>query len=266
MQGEREGRVYDFLPAARLVVFAHQSRGHIYRHDVGTCRIDVLYHRCVGIFEGAGKPRAEQSVDNQHVAVKSGRHKLMHHLVQPHAGFHKSVPIHRTVGREPVFGVEKYTFDPITLFCKHTRHGQGIAAVVSRAGKDHDRPAAVPPFRNFPGNGSCGPFHQVDRGNRFVLDGVSVDFLYLVGRKYFHGGTVFFEAVAYSPSTWAKEAGGLSEREEYPENKDIRFFENIVFPRQKNHRCVACMAAIFGKKGGFMLNVCHKVCTFVGLL
>lgn len=59
----------------------------------------------------------------------------MYDFSKSHVGFQESVTVYFTVGRESAFGIEKYAFDPISCFCKHTGYGQGITSIVAGPGQ-----------------------------------------------------------------------------------------------------------------------------------
>lgn len=193
MQREGEMGVYHVFPQAGSIVFTHHTRRHVYRHDGGTRSVDVLHDGGIGIVERTLQPRAEKSVDDHVVAAELRRGKFMYDLVQWRTHFSEAVPVCFTVGRKSFLGVEEDTFHPITAFDEHAGYGQGVSAVVPCTGKYHDSLVRIPSLGDFPCDGRGCPFHQVDRGNRFVFDGVAVDLFYFFGWEYLHNNNVFFE-------------------------------------------------------------------------
>ena len=65
-------------------------------------------------------------------------------------------------------------------------HRQGIASVVAWAGKDHDVEVLVPSADNGFRQGMGCPLHQVDGINRFMNNGVLIQFFQLWASQNFH--------------------------------------------------------------------------------
>ena len=108
---------------------------------------------------------------------------IIHHLYQLLVGL--------AVGRQFPFRVKQIGFDLVFLFRQHSGHGKGISAIVARSGKYRDGSCDVPAFGDGFGQCLCGPLHQVDRCNRFMFYGVSIQFLDAATWKNLHGELSF---------------------------------------------------------------------------
>ena len=189
--------MYDVLPATKPVVFTHHARRYVYRYDDCSRSIDVLYDRSICIFERALQARTEQAVYDEHVFVKSGWNEFVDDFMQFCVTFFQAFSIDCTIGRQVIFGVEEVTIDRITALCEHTGYGEGIAPIISGAGKNNDLSAIVPLVDDFSGNCRSSPFHQINGGDRLVVDGIAVYLLYLFGRKYLH---IILQCIEFHPN------------------------------------------------------------------
>jgi hypothetical protein len=88
---------------------------------------------------------------------------------------------------EPLFAVFYDIYLNIVVFLnKHSSDCQPVAAVVAHTTKNLDAVAVVETFTKPPDKSNRGAFHQIQRTDRLVGNGVGIPGAYLGNRKDFH--------------------------------------------------------------------------------
>ena len=65
-------------------------------------------------------------------------------------------------------------------------HSQSVATVIARPREHNNRGLISPSVHDGMCNGFGSPFHKIYASNGLMLDGISVELVYLRGGKYLH--------------------------------------------------------------------------------
>ena len=188
LQGQRGMGADDVGTNIIGVVLGHQTRGHVDTDNLGRRGVDVFHQRGKATGQRFVEPRTEESVNHQHVGLQLGRVELFNHLHECFQllGFLQPLLVGGTVGCKMPADIEKVSTHLIVLLSQQTRHGKGVAAIVSWSGKDNDRGC----IRVFLDDGLSQrlsrTLHEIETRNGLVLDGVFVQLMYLSTSKYLH--------------------------------------------------------------------------------
>ena len=182
LQRECERGPYYVVAVVGGVVFGEQSRRHVDAHDACSRLVDVAHERGEAAAERAVESRPEESVYHHRVGSEAWRVEVAGNLVKQAVGRRRLQPFpvrSATVG-EAVMDIEEKCLHTVAPLRQHPRHGEGVAAVVARPCKDYDTRTCIPLLHDGVSDGCRRTFHKVDGGYRLIVDGVSVEFVYLI--------------------------------------------------------------------------------------
>ena len=188
LQGEGEVGTDDVGADVVGIVLAHQTGRQVDAHDLCRTLVDVFHHGSESARQRLVESAAKETIYHEHsrlelrrVEVDGDLGKLLDALT-----LNESFLVGGTVGRKLVAHIEQKYTHPISVFAEKACHGKCITTIVSRTGENHDRRSVRPFLLDGTGERLCRPFHQVERCDRLMLNGVFIQLMYLSTSEYFH--------------------------------------------------------------------------------
>ena len=169
------------------IVLGHQSRRDIDAYYLGRTLVDIFHHRGESASQWFVESATKESVYHQRFCIELRRVQVSDNLSKFHSlCIQQTLLVGKTVCRQFVLYIkEVYTYI-ISILAEHSRHSKRIAAVISRTGENNYW-SAVRPFLFY---GACQrfgcTFHQVERTDRFVLNGVFIQLMNLSACENLH--------------------------------------------------------------------------------
>ena len=185
VHGAPRGVVHGGLPVVAPVVLSEKAGRYVDRDDMSVRFIDIVDNGGESTCQRTVQPRAEKSVDHDVVFRQYGWREILDHLREFNPVHKKQAAfVGLAVGREMFRRVKQVSFYPIGFLCQQSGDGQRVSAVVALSGENDDagllRIASAKLVHELRG----GPFDQVDRADRLMLDGVLVQRLDFICREY----------------------------------------------------------------------------------
>ena len=181
--------MYDVRADVVCVVLGHQSRRQVDADDGGGALVDVLHQRGEPAREGLVESRTEQSVDDERTLGQLGWVELRRHLderLRVNLVLAQPLEVGGAVGGEVVGGVEEVNLHVVSALQQQPGYGQGVAAVVSRAGKNHYWRAVGPLFGDGHRENFRRTLHEVDRLNLVLFYRIFVQLMQLGACENLH--------------------------------------------------------------------------------
>ena len=176
LKRERQVGLDDIVLDVVGVVLTHQSRGNVDRYDLSRTLVDV-FHQCgKSTDERLVQARTEKAVDDESIRGQLRRIEIdidLREFLYVFGG-EQTLLVCLAVFGELVVDIEKENSHLVVLSCQHAGHGEGIASIVPRSGKDDYGCTFGPLIHDGTGEGFGGTFHQVDGFDGFVLDRIFI--------------------------------------------------------------------------------------------
>ena len=188
LQGQRQVGTDDVGCDVVGVVFRHQTRWQVDAHHLGCTLVDVFYQGRKTACQRFVQSAAKEAVYYEHAGFQLRRVEVDAYLGKLLGAFalDESLLVAGTVGRELVVDVKQENVNLITIFSQHSCHGKRIASVVAWS-CENDHRSTVRPFLL---DGTCqrlsGTFHEVERSDWFMLNGVFIQLMYLSTSENLH--------------------------------------------------------------------------------
>ncbi|OAV64706.1 hypothetical protein Barb4_03901 [Bacteroidales bacterium Barb4] len=184
---ERHGHIrpHDSFRMVASIILSEQAGRRIYRDNRCLRPVNIIYYRRKAARQRSVQPRAEKPVNHNVLLsqLRSGKRPrdfLKTDVLVPF----KSVPIRPTFGRKlSAAGIKQIDLYLVSLVSQQPRNRQRIRPVIPLSGKDKDATLTRKPPAEDGDESLRRAFHQRKGGNRFMFNGISVNFLGLLRSK-----------------------------------------------------------------------------------